>query len=398
MSSSRPVLLFYCQHAVGMGHLVRSLALAAALADRFRVVFLSGGRMPRGLPLPRDVEVRALPPLALGPDNRLISCDRRRGVERAQQVRREQILAAFEQLQPAAIVVELFPFGRKKFAPELLPLLERARRPGSRRPLVICSLRDILVGRPGDQRSHDERAVNWANTYFDAVLVHADPRVARLEDTFQPATPLRIPVEYTGFVLGEPACEHSRARAGNRRVIVSAGGGLVGEPLFRAALEAQQPLWASERLETHIVTGPFLPDSAWQSLRAAAAQRPGLRLRRFVPDLRAQMRASVASVSQCGYNTALDLLWSGVPSLVVPYAEGAEDEQTRRARRLEALGAVRVLPADRLDGPTLAREVRALLEFQPAPLAIDLDGARNTTRLLEDLLDGLASGRGRQRR
>ena len=157
MTTSPPVLLFYCQHAVGMGHLVRSLALASALAERFRVVFLSGGRMPRGLRLPRDVEVRALPPLALGPDNRLISCDRRRGVERAQQVRREQILAAYDELQPAAIVVELFPFGRKKFAPELLPLLERARQAGSRRPLVVCSLRDILVGRPDDQRSHDER-------------------------------------------------------------------------------------------------------------------------------------------------------------------------------------------------------------------------------------------------
>lgn len=386
MTTSPPVLLFYCQHAVGMGHLVRSLALASALAERFRVVFLSGGRMPRGLRLPPHVEVRALPPLALGPDNRLISCDRRRGVERAQQVRREQILAAYDELQPAAIVVELFPFGRKKFAPELLPLLERARQAGSRRPLVVCSLRDILVGRPDDQRSHDERAVSWANSYFDAVLVHADPRVARLEDTFKPATPLRIPVEYTGFVLGEPACDQARPKARHRRIIVSAGGGLVGEPLFRAALEAQQPLWASERLETHIVTGPFLPDSAWQSLRAAAAHRPALRVRRFVPNLRAQMRSSVASVSQCGYNTALDLLWSGVPSLVVPYAEGTEDEQTRRARHLEALGAIRVLPADRLDGPSLVREVRALLEFQPAPLAVDLDGARHTTRLLEDLL------------
>jgi hypothetical protein len=30
--------------------------------------------------------------------------------------------------------------------------------------------------------------------------------------------------------------------------------------------------------------------------------------------------------------------------------------------------------------------VRALLEFQPATLAVDLDGARHTTRLLEDLL------------
>ena len=42
--SSLPTLLFYCQHSLGIGHLTRSFALAAALAQRFRVVFLNGGR------------------------------------------------------------------------------------------------------------------------------------------------------------------------------------------------------------------------------------------------------------------------------------------------------------------------------------------------------------------
>ena len=51
--TSGPAVLFYCQHAVGMGHLVRSLALAGALARRFRVVFLSGGRVPHRLPFHR---------------------------------------------------------------------------------------------------------------------------------------------------------------------------------------------------------------------------------------------------------------------------------------------------------------------------------------------------------
>jgi predicted glycosyltransferase len=35
---SRPTVLFYCQHSLGLGHLVRSFALAGALAERFRVV------------------------------------------------------------------------------------------------------------------------------------------------------------------------------------------------------------------------------------------------------------------------------------------------------------------------------------------------------------------------
>src|SRR5881628_1732715 len=51
-----PAVLFYCQHVLGMGHLVRSLALARALADRFRVVFLNVGPVPRGLPRPAGVE------------------------------------------------------------------------------------------------------------------------------------------------------------------------------------------------------------------------------------------------------------------------------------------------------------------------------------------------------
>ena len=46
--TQRPALLFYCQHSLGIGHLTRSFALAAALVPHFRVVFLNGGRLPPG--------------------------------------------------------------------------------------------------------------------------------------------------------------------------------------------------------------------------------------------------------------------------------------------------------------------------------------------------------------
>ena len=53
--STRPALLFYCQHSLGIGHLTRSFALATALAETFHVVFLNGGRLPPGLPVPRAI-------------------------------------------------------------------------------------------------------------------------------------------------------------------------------------------------------------------------------------------------------------------------------------------------------------------------------------------------------
>jgi predicted glycosyltransferase len=104
-----------------------------------------------------------------------------------------------------------------------------------------------------------------------------------------------------------------------------------------------------------------------------------------VPDLGAELRTASASVSQCGYNTALDVLRAGVPALVVPFADEGEDEQLRRAGRLERLGAVRVLEPSRLSGPALAAELDALRSFRPRRLALDLDGARTTAALLAGL-------------
>ncbi len=52
-----PTLLFYCQHSLGMGHLVRSLALTRALTNHFDVTLVSGGEIPAGLPVPASVRV-----------------------------------------------------------------------------------------------------------------------------------------------------------------------------------------------------------------------------------------------------------------------------------------------------------------------------------------------------
>jgi len=321
----RDAILFYCQHVLGMGHLVRSMALARALTDRFRVVFLNGGRVPRGLPRPAGVEFVDLPPLGFDATERLVSRDSRRPLERAQRERRETILRTFHRLRPRAVVVELFPFGRRQFAEELLPLFEEARAAGAHRPLLLSSLRDILTTGHRDQVGYDERGCTLANRYLDAILVHADPHFARLEDSFRPEQDLRVPVYYTGFVVAGTARPADPCRT--RRLIVSAGGGLAGGPLFRAAVEAHGLLWRRERLQTMVVAGPFLPEADWRALRRAAREVAGLELWRSVPNLGAELCGAAASVSQCGYNTALDIVCARVPALVMPCSELGKDEQ-----------------------------------------------------------------------
>ena len=185
---TKPTVLFYCQHSLGMGHLMRSFALADRLAERFRLVLLNGGRLPKLIAAPPNIELINLPPLGIDDNNQIVSHDKRISVKHALDRRQEIISATFDKLRPAVVLVELFPFGRKKFASELLPLLQAAHTPETR-ALVVCSLRDILVRQRKNQQQYDDRAAALANEFVDVILVHSDPSFAHFEESFQPSLP-----------------------------------------------------------------------------------------------------------------------------------------------------------------------------------------------------------------
>ncbi len=375
---TQPVLLFYCQHSLGIGHLTRSFALAAALGAHFRVVFLNGGRLPPGLPVPEGVQMVHLPALGMDDGHTVVSRDGAHDVAQAMTQRRSLIDAAVREHAPSVLLVELFPFGRKKFAGEILPLIRAAKRQPGGPARVVCSLRDILVDARPDQQHHDDRAQWLTDRYFDAVLVHADPALARLEDSFHPRRPLRTPVHYTGYVVPTRAAAAATPRGAH--LLVSAGGGIVGHALLRTALQARA-------LRPHpwpmrLIAGPFLPDAHWHELQALAHGQPGVELLRQVPDMVAEMRAARASISQCGYNTALDIIVSQVPALVVPYATANENEQGERAARLEARGAMQQLDAADLQPHALADAIDRLLTFAPRASALGLQGAADSAQRL----------------
>lgn len=383
--AERRTLLFYCQHAVGLGHLVRSLTLAESLAATFDVVLLNGGRMPDGTTVPPGVRVVNLPPLGHDSNFNLISHDDRWSVEEAMRERPRIILDELANTDPAVVLIELYPFGRKKFEFELLPLLDAVHSVGVDRARVVCSVRDILVGQRVDQARHDERASGMANRYFDAILVHSDPQFARLEQTFHPATAMTVPIHYTGFVTGNAETVEIAADQRVPRVLVSAGGGMVGEPLFRVVAEAHRRWHDEIGLTTTVLAGPFAPDPVWAWLQEEAARLTGFEAVRYLPNLRWEMARSAVTVSQCGYNTTMDILRANVPAVVVPFAEGREDEQRQRAARLDALGVLRCVPSEGLDATALAEAVVAAATSTPAAVTLDLGGRDESARIITEL-------------
>lgn len=114
--ADRPALLFYCQHALGLGHLVRSLSLAESLCEHFDVV--------------------NLPPLGNDSNFNLVSHNPDISLDVAMRERPRLILDELAITSPAVVLIELFPFGRKKFEFELLPLLDTVHSMGVERPRV----------------------------------------------------------------------------------------------------------------------------------------------------------------------------------------------------------------------------------------------------------------------
>ncbi|WP_035693757.1 glycosyltransferase family protein [Azospirillum halopraeferens] len=390
-------IFFHVQHLLGIGHDRRAAAIARALdAAGLAVTVARGGHAVPGVDY-GGAEIVPLPPARAADASFKVLLDGAgRPIDDAwREARRTTLLNAFQRARPDLLLVESFPFARRAFRFELLPLIAAARAAGL--PVAV-SVRDILVAKPDPVRV--EEVVRTVLDSVDLVLVHGDPALIPLDATFAAADRIAGRIRYTGYVASPPAAAagadaEANAGDGAGEVLVSVGGGAVGLPLLRAALAAR-PLSPAAALPWRLLAGPDVPDADVAALAARArsmavpATAPATIVERARPDFPALLRRCRLSISQAGYNTVLDLLQAGCRALVVPFAAGSETEQALRAGILADRGRLTVVDEATLTPDTLAAGIaRALALPPPAPLPLRLDGARETARLL-----GRAIGRG----
>ena len=357
----------YVQHLLGIGHLKRVATIAHALrAHGFDVVLASGGMPVRGIAV--DVQ---LPPAASA-DLRTLVDERGRPVDDAwKRGRAAALLDAWHAARADVLVIELFPFGRRQMRFELLPLLEDAHRLASR-PLVVCSVRDVIQPRPDREAEIAELVLG----FFDRILVHGDPRLAPFERSFGALSRLEGRLHYTGYVV-EPAAEPASAGS---EVLVSAGGGAVGRRLLETAIAARERTSLGSAT-WRLLAGVNCSEADFRALERQA--KPGIVLERSRDDFRHLLAAAALSISQAGYNTVAETLQAGVRAVLVPYAARGEVEQTLRAALLTERGAAAMVEEAALTPATLAEAVnRAVRLPLPEPGRVDLRGARRTAELI----------------
>lgn len=384
-------IAFYCQHVLGVGHLVRSTEIIRALCPHFSLLLISGGKAVEGFRFPTQIEVVNLPALETDPDfSHLQVCNGSASIQEVREARKTMLRSLLDQFAPDAFIIELFPFGRKRFAFELIPALEQIHQKRDR-TRVVCSLRDILV-RKRDQSEYEERVCKIVNRYFDLVLVHGDPRFQKLDETFSRAGDLSCPVRYTGYVVQRPSDQEqggSSTRVPDTPfILVTIGSGRYrnGHKLLRAAIKTAQLLFQKLPHQWVIFTGHFIPDEEFLLLRELAQQQPNVTLDRYTPGLLPYMNRADLSISMGGYNTIMNILSSGTRAIVFPYTANDDQEQYLRAEKLQKLGIVDVIHPDALEPGKLAQVVDAALRKNRARLECDINGAEQTARILKRLL------------
>ncbi|MEM7445906.1 MAG: glycosyl transferase, partial [Pseudomonadota bacterium] len=226
-------VLLYVQHLLGIGHVRRAALLAQALCSHGDRVTVAYG----GFPAPRmdfgKADICQLPPARVADASfaPILDEDGKPIDDDWKNKRKKVLLDLYDATRPDCLLVETFPFGRRAFRFELHPLLDTATR-NRPRPLIACSVRDILVAKddPAKELAMAETARRW----FDLVLVHGDPSIVPFGDSFPYADRIEDLIVHTGFIAPNQSvtATHS-AKAGSQRsdgqeeIIVSVGGGAV---------------------------------------------------------------------------------------------------------------------------------------------------------------------------
>jgi len=172
-------------------------------------------------------------------------------------------------------------------------------------------------------------------------------------------------------------------------VVVSTGGGAVGFELLQTAIDAR-PLSALKNRDWLVLVGRGASAAEFDALAERAGA--GITVEWARPDFTALLAACAVSVSQAGYNTALDTVAANARAVFVPYSRHGEAEQTLRAQKFAALGRAVTVSEEGLTAARLADAIdrAARLELSAA-LPIRLDGAARAVEFIERRAGAIAS-------
>lgn len=384
--------LFYSHDGLGLGHTRRHLAVAkalTALAPDASVLLATGADEISQFGADSAIDVLKLPGLRKVANERYASRRLQIPVSEIRALRSALLLAAVKTYRPTVVLVDKHPFGAKG---EFRDGLEKLHALGGS---AVLGLRDILDDPPvvlkeWSVRHMQERMLKC----YDLVLVYGQRSV------FDPVTEYQFPssladrTRFCGYVINpdddagrntESAFTLPPPDGVRPLVLATAGGGEDGFFLLQMFIRSA----AHANWQGVVVTGPMTPERELNTLKRLAAESRVV-LHTFVPNLSSFFQSVHALVCMGGYNTLVEAMFKGVPTICVPRIEPRR-EQWIRARAFEQLGLLTTMEPECLTAEGLDAAITSSLKIPRQKLmdlarpALGFDGARQAALHLLEL-------------
>ena len=397
-------VLFHYTHKETLGHTTRSVALAGALCRQgAEVLILQGGIPQPFIRFPKGCKVLDIP---LPFDTRTSFQSRAVPISAAK--RAQFILKAAAEFSPDVFITEFFPFGRLAYAPELLPTLRYLRKKSTR---IIASIGYPLLidlNRLEDKKFAALHRALFA--FYDTFLIHTpqgleDPYIQKtiqspaLRDAYASIMKsLKERIIYTGYIFPEKMITGGTPlpvmKNGATTIVISRGGGSVSPKLITLAIKAHRLL--NDKINTIIACGPAT--SAKEMALFQSCLKPADKGRIFLADHLANLDDHLCncrvSVSLCGYNTSVQLMRYGIPSVIIPYqnnlSQNSTNDQVARAQLLAEHFSSIILHYDDMTAPSLTDAIKEQMSNpRPAPAPANwFNGADLAARfIVQDVLN-----------
>jgi len=383
---SKLKVFFYVQHLLGVGHVHRAYEIAKELvAQNFEVYFVNGGKQVPTVDYSKFNLIQLPPVWAQDEQFEKLFTTGQVPINHEWRTERINLLQSeFKEINPDILLIETYPFGRRFFRFELMPLLDLAFDI-TPRPLIVSSIRDILVKSKNPHRASE--IVDILRNYFDAVLVHGDPKLISFSKTFSKYDEIKDKINYIGYI-SKSVDHHTNGSNPNpdsdQDILVSVGGGAVGLNLIKNAILSKKHSEKAKKLKWRILVGVDISEHDFLDLQAYKTNT--MIIERARPDFLSLLNNTKLSISQAGYNTMTDILKSGCNRIVIPFSKAGENEQELRANILDELGYLKKINEKDLTPEYLGGIIDHIIDAeQNHHHDYEFDGAKKVPKQLIEL-------------
>ncbi len=366
-------ILYYCQSLVGIGHLTSSLRIIRELLTHSEVDLIQGG-LGDGASLehPEFRNLRLATLLHDHDSGGFVDPDEDRDADIVWSERQREI-SNFLRWPYHAIVVEFYPFGRRRFKEEIQGLFETVRERCGPVP-IFTSVREVLVPRAIE---NERRMVNSVKKYIHTVFIRGDRDIVRFDDTFSLAPEIEDRLCYTGYISPPPPALPPTRK---KQILVSQGGGNVGRELLEGAIGAAALMPDFSFL---LATGSRTTEAEMAELRSTVRSN-NVQIVPFLADFQQRLMESAVSISMGGDNTLLDVLNARTPALAYPYQ--GNSEQGFRIKKFAEAGLVHALDGTDLSGVNLKEKIELALNTPYPTREFAMNGAYVTSEKIKAVL------------